>query len=187
MFIYVLAICVGPGPTNIISAALAKKHGFANTLGFVSGSALGYVILAILLGFGRFYLLEEYEFFLNVVTYCGSVFFIYFAISMLVSKKIKMGLKEGFILQMFNPYSWYPVLEGSSKFVKSYDTLSVFILMILAVAWISQVLWAYFGGAIANLKQQITVNGLIAVLLVGHATYFIISTSLTFVQTTFRP
>ena len=167
-------MCLRPGPTNIVTLVITKKHGFFSSLPFLKGSVVGYSTLALMVGIGHFELVEEFNQFLRLLTLCGSVYIIIIALCIINSNKIVIFSKNserafsgGFLLQWINPYCWISVSEGISKYVNSHESLAVFIAITTFMGLSCQLAWAYIGDKIANIFSSPLEQEIYNVILAG--------------------
>lgn len=177
MFLFVLVMSLSPGPNNILSAAYGKRKGFFKALNFVTGAAVGFALLTLILGLGTVSIFESAPLFLITLKYLGGIYLIVLAVLMIVSTddiNISGGKRgtfwEGFLIQLINPKSWLSALIGVSSFGQTNEKLIVFSLFELSVGWCSLAFWAYAGEFIARKlktpKQQMILNGTLGISLI---------------------
>ena len=158
MFAFVFLMSISPGPTNILSASYGKSKGFLNSLGFVTGAAIGFSGLAITIYMGLDKGIQDFPQLLTLLKYVGSIYIILLATCMVFfSEEIALGggikgrFLEGIFIQWVNPKSWISALSGVSYFAKTQETFAIFVTTEMIVGWVGIAFWAYTGEYISQI------------------------------------
>ncbi|MFK7827504.1 MAG: LysE family translocator [Oligoflexales bacterium] len=180
IFIFSLAMCIPPGPINILSAAYGKKNGFLNSIGFMFGAAIGFSILATTLGMGQIRAIEDYPQIVEILKYLGSFYMIFLSVCIIfIGEEVVLegGVRgrffDGIFIQWINPKSWVSAISGVSRFNNSHESLAVFISIEFVMCCIGIAVWAYAGERISQVfsspSQQKVLNVVLAISLASLA------------------
>lgn len=159
MFLFSLSMSATPGPVNLITLSSGVNYGFKNTLPFVSGATIGFVLLLLSIGLGLNLFTETYPELLAVFKYLGSLFIAYLALSLIladgnlvIEKGKQPSFTQGFILQWLNPKAWMACIAGVAAFnpQNSPSTLFVFVSIYFLVCYCCIALWAFTGERISH-------------------------------------
>jgi len=155
--LFVIVTSFTPGPNNIMAMLFAHKYGLKRTVGFCLGVSVGFFIIMVLASyFNR--LLAHYmprvEF---ILTIAGTVYMLYLAIRMLLSKSTGIAPQGeannrfvmGMLLQFINPKGILYGITVISTFILPYHpsdiSLLLFSLFLAFVGFVSTFCWGAFG------------------------------------------
>ncbi len=189
MFVFSLSMSISPGPVNITILSMGLNRGFIQTLPFVSGATIGFVLLLICIGFGFSKVINFYPIIFKLLSFLGSAFIIYIGYKILSSKaEIEINHNstapnfiDGFLLQWSNPKAWIACASGIALFSKPDTTtpLIVFICIYFLVCYLSLALWGLLGEKLSvilkNHKRILLFNRLMGFSLVFISIYMIFS------------
>lgn len=159
MLIFTLPVSLMPGPNNLLSAVHSSKYGFRQTLPLISGMAIGWFLLGILVGFGAFFI-EDNGSVLTILTCLGVFYIIYLSYQISFAAPVddfsvssdKLGLGTGITLQIVNGKAFIHLLILMTTFgtVFGADLVGKMIIAFLnvcikLVGWLS---WGSFGNAL---------------------------------------
>jgi cysteine/O-acetylserine efflux protein len=163
--IYVAVTSFTPGPNNIMSMSNAARAGYRNTLKFLFGIAVGFMLVMLICGFLNVILvslLPKMKFWLNLL---GAVYMIYLALHIFLSKpsteEDKDGLNTfwaGFTMQFMNvKVILYGITVYSMFIVPAFQnplTISLFAPLLAVIGFISISLWAVGGNLFRSLLNR---------------------------------
>ena len=106
---FLLPMCFTPGPNNVLCAAHGSQHGFRNSLPMISGMAVGWTILGLIVA-GATGIIEENRDIFDAITYLGVGFIVYLAYKVATSKPLedgelsdeRLGFSTGLAIQFVN-------------------------------------------------------------------------------------
>ncbi|AMC34861.1 LysE family translocator [Janthinobacterium sp. B9-8] len=154
MILFSLAMSISPGPANMVIVSSGAKHGFRQTLPFVSGASFGFTLLLIFVGFGFIQLMNAYPIFLTSLSWIGAIFISYMAYKIAFSapeialhKVNRPTFLQGFLLQWLNPKAWMACASGVALFSNAHSAkpLIIFILIYFLICYASLSAWALLG------------------------------------------
>jgi threonine/homoserine/homoserine lactone efflux protein len=163
MFSFALVMSITPGPVNMIILSSGINHGIKNTMHYVTGATLGFILLLLFIGFGFSQFINAYPFFLTYLAIAGSLYIIYMGYKIASSKadiqvsKVNIPkFYQGFLLQWINPKAWIACVSGVSIFssAKNYDSFLTFAIIYFIVCYISLSSWAILGDKISYLLKN---------------------------------
>ena len=170
MAVFSFTMSVSPGPVNLVALTSGLNHGFANSLKFVFGATLGFIVLLFLIGFGLGAANEMFPRIIKVLTYIGCAYLGYVGIRIFIDKG-EIGevestgslpsFQQGWLLQWLNPKAWIACLAGCSAFnvYTSNARLFLFLLIYFVLCFIGIACWAFAGRKIqAWLKSPASVR-----------------------------
>ena len=88
--VFLLPMCFSPGPNNVLCAAHGSQHGFRGSLTLISGMAVGWSTLGLLVA-GATGILEENEAVFDLITYVGVAYIAYLSYKIATSKPLEEG------------------------------------------------------------------------------------------------
>jgi len=184
MLLFSFSMSATPGPVNLITLSSGVNFGFKQTIPFVSGATIGFVLLLVAIGLGLGSVTNQFPILLNVFKYAGSAFVAYMGWSILRAKgklnpnsESKPTFLQGALLQWLNPKAWIACLAGISAFntSSSLQQLYLFACIYFVVCYFSIALWAFSGQKIQHLLAQPsyyrTFNQLMGSMLIGVAAW----------------
>ncbi|OPX45089.1 cysteine/O-acetylserine efflux protein [Ruminiclostridium hungatei] len=117
MIIYSITIMYTPGPVTITAANIGLNRKFKDGLPFYAGVSLAIFALYILIGYFGNLLLTSYD--LWPISLIGGIYMLYLAYKIFMSEVdlnkaafTKIGLREGFLMQFFNPKAIIAVIPA---------------------------------------------------------------------------
>lgn len=145
-----------PGPNNISSAAMGVLHGYKQTLDYLLGISVGFLIMITLCGLVAATLLSLFPGLETILRYAGAVYMLYLAYGILKasytfdSEDAKpLGFVNGFLLQLFNPKLIVYGLTLFSTFFAGIAAQPISLLatglLLTLVSFASISVWALFG------------------------------------------
>ena len=157
MCLFSLSMSISPGPVNLITLSTGVNHGFKNAMPFVSGAAIGFTLLLLMVGLGIGGIASQNQTFLGLLGYGGAAFIGYMGYKTVSSKpEIKIQSKtvpvfyHGFLLQWLNPKAWIACISGVSAFnlADSLPMLVTFVSLYFIICYASIASWALVGDKI---------------------------------------
>ena len=99
---------LSPGPANLVSFALTARFGFLQTLSFLLGIILVYILVSIVLGTIANQVTEQSSIITDVLKLLGAVFIFYLGVQSVRQKNHHFTTKvpcfsNGILLQLLNP------------------------------------------------------------------------------------
>lgn len=148
-----------PGPGNISSASMGVLYGYRNTLRYLVGLTIGFVLLMFVSGVASFVFLDLFPTVEPLFRLIGAGYILYLAIAILKasytfdSKAMKpLGFAQGVLLQVFNPKLIIFGLTLFSTFLVPMTNNIVFlvtaVLLLTITAFAATSVWALFGSVI---------------------------------------
>jgi threonine/homoserine/homoserine lactone efflux protein len=163
MLLYSFSMSASPGPVNLITLSSGVNNGFRQTMPFVSGATIGFVVLLLGIGLGLSTITDLYPNLLNTFKYLGSGFVAYMGLSLFRSgamlgagKQSQPTFMQGALLQWLNPKAWVACLAGVSAFnaSESLQQLILFSGIYFMICYLSIALWAFSGHQIQGLLKR---------------------------------
>ena len=154
---YVLIVVFTPGPNTIMSMVNANKYGYLNTLKFISGVFIGFIITMLISSYFNlllFNIMPKFKLFMGVL---GAAYMIYIALKIMTSKGVtdKKESKSlnlfitGLTMQFVNPKVILFGITVMSNFIIPYynsnGSLILFSFILASFAVLSNLSWAFFG------------------------------------------
>lgn len=184
---YVLITTFTPGPNNILSMLNAGRAGLRQGLRFNIGIFIGFAIVMTLCGMFGSVLIASMPAIKPSLKYIGAVYILMLAYKTLKSDYKSVtgdgtglySMKEGLTLQFVNPKVILYGITTLSTFVVPYYDRSItlfFAAGLAAVAFMSNLCWAFFGSAFHRIlkKYSIQVNIVMSLMLVYSAISLVI-------------
>jgi cysteine/O-acetylserine efflux protein len=179
--LYCVIVTITPGPTNIAILSIAHSFRFKKALRYVCGATAAMCILlsaSVLLNSALAMMLPKV---LIVMRIIGCLYMLYLAhqISGMniseASSKQTASFISGFFMQFVNPKVWLFTMTVIPSVVMPYYkasvALSISVLAITTIAFLSMVAWVFFGKLFEKFlqKYQKTVNIILVILLIYSA------------------
>ncbi|MCG8636357.1 MAG: LysE family translocator [Desulfobacterales bacterium] len=177
-----------PGPGNLILAMSGARWGVRQTIPLIVGIDITYIICSLLIGLGLGEIFNAWPLAYTLLKYAGGGYLVYLArkIWMLRAKTgdsapSAMGLKDGVILTLLNPKAHVLMILMFSQFMTpGSHVFSQVVILTLALALVNipnHFAWGYMGEMavrrMAAGKNERTVNGIFALMLIGVAVYIL--------------
>ncbi|MBL4773035.1 MAG: LysE family translocator [Alcanivoracaceae bacterium] len=188
MILFSLSMSITPGPVNFITLSSGVNYGFRNTMPFVSGATIGFILLLLGVGLSLSMVSSMLPSLLKILQYSGSAFIAYMGYSMIQtkvklksSKTLQPTFIQGFLLQWLNPKAWMACIAGISAFnlANSFHQLILFVIIYFIICYICIALWALAGDKIKdwlnNDKNMNIFNRLMGASLIIIAVFLLIS------------
>lgn len=179
---YVLIVTFTPGPNNIMSFVMGSKHGFARTLPFRLGVAVGFGLVMIASSYLNLFLFSVVPKMRPVAEIVGGAYMLYLAARVLMSKVDApnedahlTSFPAGAALQFINPKAILYGLTVTATFITPYyhsaASLLFFSALLGSISLASTSCWAMFGAGIQRLLGRYgrSLNIAMALLLVYAA------------------
>ena len=179
---YVLIVTFTPGPNNIMSFVMGSKYGFARTLPFRLGVAVGFGLVMIASSYLNLLLFNIVPKMKPVAEIIGGAYMLYLAARVLTSRVDAAGedahltsFPAGAALQFVNPKAILYGLTVTATFITPYyhspASLLLFSALLGSISLASTSCWAVFGTGIQRLlgRYGSALNIVMALLLVYTA------------------
>ena len=117
------SIAITPGAGNIALLGISSRYGFAATLPFISGNAVGIIIVLAGSSVGLVSLFTLYPELYNILKYVGAAYLLFMAWSianMQIEESTtdnRSGFMSGVLVQVLNPKGWIASLTVFSQFI----------------------------------------------------------------------
>ncbi|MDG1709302.1 MAG: LysE family translocator [Emcibacteraceae bacterium] len=161
--LYAFSMSATPGPTNILLLSSGVRHGFIKSVPFVTGAAIGFTLLNIIIALGINEFGSDHESFLKGLSYVGAGFISYMGYKLASSvcdlkynenselNDNAPGFLSGMFLQWINPKAWIACVAGVSAFITAgnREELILYVSIYVVVGYLSILTWAYAGSKIA--------------------------------------
>lgn len=159
---YVLIVTFTPGPNNIMSLVMGSKYGFARTLPFRLGVAVGFGLVMIVSSYLNLFLFTVVPKMKPIAETVGGAYMLYLAARVLMSKVDATNddahltsFPAGIVLQFINPKAILYGLTVTATFITPYYHSPVALLFFSAllgsISLASTSCWAMFGTGIQRL------------------------------------
>ena len=159
---YVLIVTFTPGPNNIMSFVMGSKYGFARTLPFRLGVAVGFGLVMIASSYLNLLLFNIVPKMKPVAEITGGAYMLYLAARVLTSRVDAAGedahltsFPAGAALQFVNPKAILYGLTVTATFITPYyhspASLLLFSALLGSISLASTSCWAMFGTGIQRL------------------------------------
>ncbi|PJF29727.1 MAG: lysine transporter LysE [Phototrophicales bacterium] len=182
--IFVIVTTFTPGPNNISSSSLGVIYGYRKTVPYMLGIALGFFMTMFVTGVishTLYHIIPSVE---GVMRIIGAGYILWLAYKTLKlsydfadDTTLKIGLRDGLLLQLFNVKVWLYGLALYTTFLAGITgnivLLTISAIFLAGVAFTSTSSWALFGSATKQMlrhpRLQQGVNVILALLLVYNA------------------
>ncbi|MEH6634414.1 MAG: LysE family translocator [Halioglobus sp.] len=159
MSLFALSMSISPGPVNLVTFSSGLNYGFLSSLPFVTGAALGFTLLLLVVGLGLGEIVALSPALMQVLAYAGSAFICYMGYKIATAHPELPGVPkrqphffQGAALQWLNPKAWIACLSGVSAFEATADNgLFIFASLYLVICFLSIAAWAFAGARISAL------------------------------------
>ncbi|QCI71428.1 MULTISPECIES: LysE family translocator [Vibrio] len=158
------SIAITPGAGNIALLGISSRYGFAATLPFISGNAVGIIIVLAGSSVGLVSLFTLYPELYNILKYAGAAYLLFMAWSianMQIEESTvdnRSGFMSGVLVQVLNPKGWIASLTVFSQFITPNADYLIQVVTIIAGMVITGVpcmlVWAYCGTMLKKLLQS---------------------------------
>lgn len=165
MFVFAFTMAISPGAGNIVALSNAANYGYKNTIIFISGNIVGFIILFLGLNLGLSGINLNNSMTLQVLGYCGAAFLIYIGYKIATSnpnisieQQSQRGFLQGAILQWLNPKAWIVSLASVSAFGLTGQTMQILIFagIYMIIGSISLSAWAFVGSKMMHILKNPT-------------------------------
>ncbi|MEZ9515325.1 LysE family translocator [Vibrio splendidus] len=170
--LFSISIAITPGAGNIALLGISSRYGFAATLPFISGNAVGIIIVLAGSSVGLVSLFTLYPDLYSILKYAGAAYLLFMAWSianMQIEESTtdnRSGFMSGVLVQVLNPKGWIASLTVFSQFITPNADYLIQVVTIIAGMVITGVpcmlVWAYCGTMLKKLlqspKQMMVVN-----------------------------
>ncbi|MEG3696812.1 LysE family translocator, partial [Vibrio coralliirubri] len=158
------SIAITPGAGNIALLGISSRYGFAATLPFISGNAVGIIIVLAGSSVGLVSLFTLYPELYNILKYAGAAYLLFMAWSianMQIEESTtdnRSGFMSGVLVQVLNPKGWIASLTVFSQFITPNADYLIQVVTIIAGMVITGVpcmlVWAYCGTMLKKLLRS---------------------------------
>ncbi len=154
--VFIIPMCFSPGPNNVLCAAHGSQHGFKGTLTLISGMAVGWSILGLLVG-GATVFIEDNQNFFDTLAYIGAAYIAYLSYKIATSNPLdeghhdnqRLGFTTGVAIQFVNGKAWIHFLVLMTTFGTVFGSgfmgKSMLVLLNVMFGLPAVMSWAAFG------------------------------------------
>ena len=154
--VFIIPMCFSPGPNNVLCAAHGSQHGFKGTLTLISGMAVGWSILGLLVG-GATVFIEDNQSFFDTLAYIGAAYIAYLSYKIATSNPLdeghhdnqRLGFTTGVTIQFVNGKAWIHFLVLMTTFGTVFGSgfmgKSMLVLLNVMFGLPAVMSWAAFG------------------------------------------
>tara|TARA_B100000003_G_scaffold191019_1_gene189518 strand:- start:684 stop:1280 length:597 start_codon:yes stop_codon:yes gene_type:complete len=154
--VFIIPMCFSPGPNNVLCAAHGSQHGFKGTLTLISGMAVGWSILGLLVG-GATVFIEDNQSFFDTLAYIGAAYIAYLSYKIATSNPLdeshhdnqRLGFTTGVAIQFVNGKAWIHFLVLMTTFGTVFGSgfmgKSMLVLLNVMFGLPAVMSWAAFG------------------------------------------
>jgi threonine/homoserine/homoserine lactone efflux protein len=162
LVLFALAMCLTPGPNVVMVTASAANFGFRRAIPQMLGITLGFALLIMAFGLGVAGLIQAEPRLHVALKYLGAAYLLYLAWRITQAggnspdsaRTRPIGFIEAMLFQWINPKGWVTAIGALAAFTSVEGNMllqAIAIAGLLAAAcFLSVVLWAGFGAAIAR-------------------------------------
>lgn len=164
MIMFSLSMSISPGPVNMTILSTSLNRGFVQSLPFISGATLGFVLLLIFFAFSFSSVINNYPILFQILELCGSAFIIYIGYKIIISQPTIEITKstsapnffDGFLLQWLNPKAWIACAAGITMFstAQTKTPVVIFIIIYFFICYLSLTLWGFLGEKLATILNN---------------------------------
>ena len=127
--VFIIPMCISPGPNNVLCAAHGSQHGFKGTLRLISGMAVGWSTLGLFVG-GATVFIEDNQDLFDILTYIGAGYIAYLSYKIATSDPLdedsqeneRLGFSTGVAIQFVNGKAWIHFLVLMTTFGSLFGT-----------------------------------------------------------------
>lgn len=185
--VFIVPMCFTPGPNNVLCAAHGSRFGFRATLPLISGMAIGWSSLGLLIGAATA-MIERYEAAFEALAVLGAIYIAYLGVKIAMSDTSKdaeingsLGVRTGVVLQLVNGKAWIHFLvlmtTFGSVFGNEYPGKVALVMLNLLFGLPAVITWAAFGYYLSKLfttkKSARILNGFFGIALIGVSIWII--------------
>jgi cysteine/O-acetylserine efflux protein len=154
---FILISTFTPGPNNISSAAMGALHGCGNTLNYLVGITVGFLLVMFICAVASSWVLHLFPGIEPVLRYIGAAYTLYLAYGILKASYSfesakPLGFANGFLLQLFNPKLIIYGLTLFSTYLAPISAhliqLIVAVILLALISLCAIAVWAAFGSVI---------------------------------------
>lgn len=154
--VFIIPMCFSPGPNNVLCAAHGSQHGFKGTLTLISGMAVGWSILGLLVG-GATVFIEDNQSFFDTLAYIGAAYIAYLSYKIATYNPLdeghhvnqRLGFTTGVAVQFVNGKAWIHFLVLMTTFGTVFGSgfmgKSMLVLLNVMFGLPAVMSWAAFG------------------------------------------
>jgi threonine/homoserine/homoserine lactone efflux protein len=166
LVLFALAMCLTPGPNVVMVTASAVNFGFRRAIPHMLGITLGFALLIMASGLGLAGLIQAEPRLHVTLKYLGAAYLLYLAwriagasgVAASSTRANPIGFIEATLFQWINPKGWVTAIGALAAYTSVEGNMllqTMAIAVVLAAAcFLSVVLWAGFGAAIARLLDH---------------------------------
>ena len=187
--VFIVPMCFTPGPNNVLCAAHGSRFGFQATLPLISGMAIGWSSLGLLIG-GATAIIERYEAAFEALAVLGAIYIAYLGVKIAMSDTSKdaeingsLGVRTGVVLQLVNGKAWIHFLVLMTTFGQVFGSGALakvlLVLLNISIGWPAVLTWAAFGSYLRSLftseRSGRALNQIFGLALIGVAVYLVLA------------
>lgn len=166
LLVYLFAVCITPGPNNIMLTASGMNFGRRRTMPHLAGIMFGCFIMLLAVAFGLGSLFGQYPFLHWLLKIAGSLYLLWLAYKIYQSsgpeinstQKQPISFWQAFWFQFVNPKAWVMSITSISAFSVPGELLAVSIALIIclhmAVGLPCSFLWTVMGERVNALVKN---------------------------------
>ncbi len=170
LVLFAAAMCLTPGPNVVMVTASAANFGFRRAIPHILGITLGFGIMVMVTGMGLAGLFQAELRLHAVLKYAGAIYLLYLAWHIAQAgagsgdstRTRPINFVEALLFQWLNPKGWVTALGALAACTTvDMDMLvqtSVIAAVLAAACFVSVVIWAGFGAAIAHFLRRLCVR-----------------------------
>ena len=160
LVIFAAVMSITPGPNNIMLLTSGLNFGFRRTLPHMLGVALGFALMAALVGLGLAEIFTQIPVLYVVLKWLGAAYMVYLAIKIARSRSLKVGdaatgrpltFLQAAAFQWINPKAWMIILSACATYTlpEHYVFGVAVITVILGVVTLPTIaIWVAFGATL---------------------------------------
>ena len=154
--VFIIPMCLSPGPNNVLCAAHGSQHGLRATLPLIAGMAIGWSTLGLFVA-GATVFIEENKSYFDLLRYLGAAYIAYLAFKVATASPIteedreseRLGTITGIVLQVVNGKAWIHFLvlmtAFGSLFGTGFEAKALLVFLNLLFGLPAVISWAAFG------------------------------------------
>ncbi|MCK5069805.1 MAG: LysE family translocator [Desulfocapsa sp.] len=183
--LFVIAMTGTPGPGNLTMMAIGQTTGFASSIPFLIGTAVGCIILDTLVACGLGEIIVSSPVMATSLRIAGLVYILYLAGKVLTlqltTKNVekRFSFFEGFLIHPLSPKSWAMAIVAFSQFMNPEQPLgpqiAIFVICFLVGLLVFHSSWCAAGALIPRLihskRLLFGINCVMVTLMVGATGY----------------
>ena len=183
--LFVIAMTGTPGPGNLTMMAIGQTTGFASSVRFLMGTAVGCVFLDSLVACGLGGMITASPLIANILRVAGSLYILYLAAKILrmqlTTKNVNKHFSffEGLLIHPLSPKSWAMAVVAFSQFMKPEQPLTpqivIFVFCFLVGLLVFHSSWCAAGAQIPRLissgRMLFSINCIMVTLMIGATGY----------------